>query len=302
MNTRLTALTPGMAIVYGGDKVTHVPADTAATFAPGDRLIVVQETGALLHVPHAIHELAALAVTRAVNGFAQLAKVSDQQITHFFDTFAALLESDAVWNSIALANAEDVSSARARGRSTTRLIADDKMRADMVAGLRAWRDAPPGRERLVESVEHDGWTVAQVTAPLGVVGFVFEGRPNVFADAAGVIRGGNSVVFRIGADALGTARAISQFALAPALVASGLPSGAAAPSSSGHDATPEMVGGDSDGAHAESGVLGGPVIDVRCTVCSLIIVNRQAACRWRFPRGLPHCSAPHLSRFGLAVR
>ena len=97
----------------------------------------------------------------------------------------------------------------------------------MVAGLRAWRDAPPGRERLVESVEHDGWTVAQVTAPLGVVGFVFEGRPNVFADAAGVIRGGNSVVFRIGADALGTARAISQFALAPALVASGLPSGAA---------------------------------------------------------------------------
>ena len=227
MNTRLTALTPGMAIVYGGDKVTHVPADTAATFAPGDRLIVVQETGALLHVPHAIHELAALAVTRAVNGFAQLAKVSDQQITHFFDTFAALLESDAVWNSIALANAEDVSSARARGRSTTRLIADEKMRADMVAGLRAWRDAPPGRERLVESVEHDGWTVAQVTAPLGVVGFVFEGRPNVFADAAGVIRGGNSVVFRIGADALGTARAISQFALAPALVASGLPSGAA---------------------------------------------------------------------------
>ena len=227
MNTRLTALTPGMAIIYGGDKVTHVPADTAAAFAPGDRLIVVQETGALLHVPHAIHELAASAVIRAVDGFAQLAKVSDQQIAHFFDTFAALLESDAVWNSIALANAEDVSSARARGRSTTRLIADEKMRADMVAGLRAWRDAPPGRERLVESIEHEGWVVEQVTAPLGVVGFVFEGRPNVFADAAGVIRGGNSVVFRIGADALGTARTISQLALAPALAASGLPSGAA---------------------------------------------------------------------------
>ena len=216
-----------MAIIYGGDKVTHVPADTAAAFAPGDRLIVVQETGALLHVPHAIHELAASAVIRAVDGFAQLAKVSDQQIAHFFDTFAALLESDAVWNSIALANAEDVSSARARGRSTTRLIADEKMRADMVAGLRAWRDAPPGRERLVESIEHEGWVVEQVTAPLGVVGFVFEGRPNVFADAAGVIRGGNSVVFRIGADALGTARTISQLALAPALAASGLPSGAA---------------------------------------------------------------------------
>ncbi len=215
-----------MAIVYGGDKVTRVPADIAAAFAPGDRLIVVQETGALLHVPQAVHELAASAVTRAVDSFAQVAKVSDPQITRFFDSFAALLESDAVWNSIAAANAEDVSSARARGRSTTRLIADEKMRADMVAGLRAWRDAPPGRERLVESVEHDGWMVEQVTAPLGVVGFVFEGRPNVFADAAGVIRGGNSVVFRIGADALGTARAMSLLALTPALAASGLPSGA----------------------------------------------------------------------------
>jgi glutamate-5-semialdehyde dehydrogenase len=55
------------------------------------------------------------------------------------------------------------------------------------------------------------------------VGFVFEGRPNVFADATGVLRSGNTVVFRIGSDALGTARAISQHMLAPALVASGLP-------------------------------------------------------------------------------
>ena len=38
---------------------------------------------------------------------------------------------------------------------------------------------------------------------LGVVGFVFEGRPNVFADATGVLRTGNTVVFRIGSDALG---------------------------------------------------------------------------------------------------
>ena len=226
MTTRLTALTPGMAIVYGGDKVSHVPEDLAAAFAPGDRLIVVQESGALLHVPRAIHELAASAVTRAVDSFAQLAKVSDQDITSFFDHFADRLESDAVWNLIAEANAGDVASARAKGRSTTRLIADAKMRADMIAGLRSWRDAPPGRERLVEAVEHAGWAVEQVTAPLGVVGFVFEGRPNVFADAAGVIRGGNAVVFRIGADALGTARAMSRLALAPALAASGLPSGA----------------------------------------------------------------------------
>src|SRR6202008_1053844 len=58
---------------------------------------------------------------------------------------------------------------------------------------------------------------------LGVVGFVFEGRPNVFAAATGVIKSGNTVVFRIGSDALGTARAIAEHALGPALEASGLP-------------------------------------------------------------------------------
>ena len=80
---------------------------------------------------------------------------------------------------------------------------------------------------MVERVKHDGWTVEQVTAPLGVVGFVFEGRPNVFADAAGVIRSGNSAVFRIGSDALRTARAIEVHAMAPALSEAGLPAGAA---------------------------------------------------------------------------
>jgi glutamate-5-semialdehyde dehydrogenase len=57
------------------------------------------------------------------------------------------------------------------------------------------------------------------------VGFVFEGRPNVFADAAGVVRTGNTAVFRIGSDALGTARAIVDHALQPALADAGLPIG-----------------------------------------------------------------------------
>jgi len=57
---------------------------------------------------------------------------------------------------------------------------------------------------------------------------VFEGRPNVFADACGVVRTGNAVVFRIGSDALGTARAIVEHALEPSLLAAGLPSGTVA--------------------------------------------------------------------------
>jgi glutamate-5-semialdehyde dehydrogenase len=101
------------------------------------------------------------------------------------------------------------------------------MRAEMIAGLRGWRDAAPQTDRVIERVDHDGWRLEQVTAPLGVIGFVFEGRPNVFADAAGVIRGGNAVVFRIGSDALATARAIAEHALKPALYAAGLPPRAA---------------------------------------------------------------------------
>ena len=59
-----------------------------------------------------------------------------------------------------------------------------------------------------------------------MVGFVFEGRPNVFADATGVLRTGNTVVMRIGSDALGTAEAIMETALSPALEVAGLPVGA----------------------------------------------------------------------------
>ena len=97
----------------------------------------------------------------------------------------------------------------------------------MIAGLHAWRDAEAPRGRVLETIRHEGWSLEQVTAPLGPVGFVFEGRPNVFADATGVIRAGNTVVFRIGSDALGTARAIVAQALDPALAEAGLPEGAA---------------------------------------------------------------------------
>jgi glutamate-5-semialdehyde dehydrogenase len=77
----------------------------------------------------------------------------------------------------------------------------------------------------VARVDHEGWSVEARRAPLGVVAFVFEGRPNVFADAAGVVRTGNTVVMRIGGDALGTAQAIIAAAVEPALATAGLPPG-----------------------------------------------------------------------------
>lgn len=224
---KLERLQAGMAIPYAGDQLAVVGADLAAAFAPGDRLIVVQASGDLLRVPAAVAALAADAIARAAAAFAMLGTVDDAAIGRFFDRFAARLEDDAVWAGIAAANAADVDKARGAGRSVTRLTATPAMRADMIAGLRAWRDAPAARGRLVERADHPGWRVELETAPLGVVGFVFEGRPNVFADACGVVRGGNAAVFRIGSDALGTARAIAALALAPALAEAGLPEGTA---------------------------------------------------------------------------
>ncbi|HOF89400.1 MAG TPA: aldehyde dehydrogenase family protein, partial [Armatimonadota bacterium] len=222
----LQELPIGMPILYGGDRVTHVTAELAAAFRPGDRVIVVETTGALLHVPAEEHRVAAAAVERASTAFAAMGNVPDAAITAFYEAFARRLDDDATWAPIAAANADDVGRAKARGRGTTRLIAGEKMRAEMIAGLRAWRDAPARAGQVLERVAHDGWTVEQVVAPLGVVGFVFEGRPNVFADATGVLRGGNTVVFRIGSDALGTAKAIVAHALNPALAEAGLPAGA----------------------------------------------------------------------------
>jgi glutamate-5-semialdehyde dehydrogenase len=226
MSETLDRLEPGMPIPYGGDRISRVPADLAAAFRPGDRLVVVQETGDLLHVPAADAAAADRAVGAAAEAFTRMADVDDATIDAFYAAFADRLDDDAAFAPVAAANEADVADAAARGRSTTRLALTPRMRADMVAGLRGWRDQPPVRDRLVDTVAHDGWRVEQRLAPLGVVAFVFEGRPNVFADATGVLRSGNTVVLRIGSDALRTARAVTEHALDPALADAGLPAGA----------------------------------------------------------------------------
>ncbi|MDG2111697.1 MAG: glutamate-5-semialdehyde dehydrogenase, partial [Actinomycetota bacterium] len=118
MSTRLERLTPGMPIVYGGDRVTEVSAELAAAFASGDRLVVVQTTGDLLHLPREQWETATGAVGRAHAAFGAMGAVTDEQITRFFEIFAARLADDVTFGPIAAANAADVEAAAARGRST----------------------------------------------------------------------------------------------------------------------------------------------------------------------------------------
>lgn len=226
MSEPLKTLTTGMPIVYGGNCQTRVSEDLAEAFEEGDRLVVVQDTGDLLHIPAHDWSGASSAVSAAHVAFSSMGGVTDEQITRFYGLFADNLEDDDVFAPIADANSADVADARDRGRSTTRLVLSETMRSGMVEGLRLWAKAETTRGEVVESVAHQGWSVDQVRAGLGVIGFVFEGRPNVFADATGVLRSGNTVVFRIGSDALGTARAIVKQALAPAIAEAGMPTGA----------------------------------------------------------------------------
>ncbi len=214
-----------MPVLFGGDRVTRVPKELADAFADGDRLVVVQDDGTLLHIPAAEWTIAGEAVKAAHTAFASMGSVGDSQLEAFYRSFATHLADDTIFSAIARANSTDVETAASRGRSTTRLVLTDRMRRSMVEGLRLWAKMDTGRGREVERIEHDRWSLSQIRSGLGVVGFVFEGRPNVFADATGVLASGNTVVFRIGSDALGTARAIMDHALTPALFESGLPSG-----------------------------------------------------------------------------
>lgn len=226
MTQRLEQLHAGQLVPFGGDRVAVVGEELAASFTPGDRLVVAHETGDLLRIPAAEHRIVGDAVGAACVAFAELAACTDEQISAFYDRFAALLADPVAIAGVAASNAADVADARRRGRATGRLELTDSMRLGMITGLRAWRDTTTSRDQIVETVEHLGWHVDAIRSPLGVVGFVFEGRPNVFADATGVLRTGNTVVFRIGSDALGTARAIMTSCVAPALAAAGLPLGA----------------------------------------------------------------------------
>ncbi|MDH5670581.1 MAG: hypothetical protein OEZ06_00420 [Myxococcales bacterium] len=220
---KLQSLSAGTELLLGGDRLIRVPDDIAARFQAGDSLCVVEATEEVLLIPAAQQAIARDAVARATQAFTALGSASDAAISGFFEAFAQRLEDPEIWARVEETNRRDVADARARGRSTTRLVADAKMRSGMVAGLRGWIGAPSRRGQVIERIEHEGWQAELVGAALGVVAFVFEGRPNVLADATGVLRGGNAVVFRIGRDALATAACIMEQALIPALVEVGLP-------------------------------------------------------------------------------
>jgi glutamate-5-semialdehyde dehydrogenase len=189
----------------------------AGSLKPGDVVLGIASSGQLRRIPQDVHALSRQRVEVALTAFHRLQDASTMQVNRFFAVAAERLDDDSLFESVARANQADVEAAVARGRSTTRLVLSEKMRSEMIAAFKMWESVDMSFNSLQDTITHAGWEVQQWKAPLGVIGFVFEGRPNVFADATGVLKGGNTVVFRIGSDALRTAKAIMDVVVHPAL-------------------------------------------------------------------------------------
>ena len=127
------------------------------------------------------------------------------------------------------ANSADMQRGREKGLSDSlldRLALSPKRIADMAAGLRqvaALKD--PVGEIIGGWRRPNGLEIRKVRVPLGVVGLIYEARPNVTIDAAGLcLKSGNAVVLRGGSEAISSNIALARIA-AEAVQSVGLPSG-----------------------------------------------------------------------------
>ncbi len=131
---------------------------------------------------------------------------------------------------ILAANAQDLARAQAGGMSPAfldRLALTRERVLAMAGGLRQVAALPDPVGQVVEGrTLPNGLRLTQVRVPLGVVGIIYEARPNVTSDAAGLcLKAGNAVLLRGGRDALGSSLAVGA-ALQEALAGQNLPAGA----------------------------------------------------------------------------
>jgi glutamate-5-semialdehyde dehydrogenase len=128
------------------------------------------------------------------------------------------------------ANRADLARARAAGLTSAfmdRLTLSESRLEAMAAGLRQVAALPDPVGETVEAWRRpNGIEISRVRVPLGVIGFIYESRPNVTADAAGLcLKAGNAVLLRGGSEALESNAAIAQV-LAKAVEKAGLPADA----------------------------------------------------------------------------
>src|SRR4051812_38633636 len=131
---------------------------------------------------------------------------------------------------ILAANADDVADAKAKGQAAAfidRLTLDETRLAAVADAVASIADLPDPVGRALATFERpNGLLIERVATPLGVVGVIFESRPNVTADAGALcLKAGNAAILRAGSESFRTARAIAG-AMGEGLAEAGLPAAA----------------------------------------------------------------------------
>ncbi len=155
----------------------------------------------------------------------ELARASTQARNDALVAMAAAIRRDSA--TLLAANAEDVAAAKAGGSDAAfidRLALTPALVGAMADGLDAIAALPDPIGEISElRYRPSGIQVGRMRVPLGVVGIIYESRPNVTADAAGLcLKAGNATILRGGSEALRSNQAIAA-CLYEALAAAGLP-------------------------------------------------------------------------------
>ena len=174
----------------------------------------------------------------------QLSSTSEALRNSALSKMADALE--AVKHQVLEINAQEVMKARQDGQSEAmikRLTIDDKVFQYMLSRLRKVAQRPDPLNRVLEGHTNlAGLQVYKKSVPLGVIGIIYESRPNVTTDAAGVcIKSGNAVILRGGSEALQTNTLLAD-AMIEGAVNAGLPQHAIQIiRTPGHEAVDELL-------------------------------------------------------------
>ena len=172
------------------------------------------ETEATQHLQRAAH--AARAASHV------LARTSAAERNAALNAMAALLRHEAP--AILAANAADLAESTGTAAFRDRLaLSHDRVEA-MAKGLEDVAALPdPLGRMLADWTRPNGLRIQRIATPIGVIGMIYESRPNVGADAAGIcLKSGNAVILRGGSESTRSALAINA-ALVAGLRAAGLP-------------------------------------------------------------------------------
>jgi glutamate-5-semialdehyde dehydrogenase len=162
---------------------------------------------------------------QAVAAAAVLARAATATKNAALEAAAAALRARC--DAVLAANATDMTAARAKGLSPAmldRLLLDAGRVESMARGLESIALlADPVGTVIAEWTRPNGLVIQRVRVPLGVVGIVYESRPNVTADAGALcLKSGNAVILRGGSESFHSSRAIHA-CLVAGLEAAGLP-------------------------------------------------------------------------------